>query len=190
MRPQDTEHFEDRRAWRNWLRRNHAIETEIWLLIHKKSARHAGISYEEAVEEAICFGWIDGRLRRIDDRCHAIRFTPRRPSSVWSESNRERAEKMIRSRRMAKPGLESVEQAKRSGRWAEARAPKRVPEVPDDLASALAADSRAADNFEGFANSYKSAYINWVLEAKRAETRAKRIREIVARAAQNKKPWA
>lgn len=188
VKADDAAYFEDRLAWRDWLRRNHARETEIWLLIHKKSAGKAGVPYEEAVEEAICFGWIDGKLRRIDDRCHAIRFTPRKPGSVWSESNRERAERMIRRRRMAKPGLASVEVAKRNGRWAEAYAPKNVPKIPGDLAEALKADPQADKNFEAFANSYKSAYVYWVLDAKRAETRAKRIREGVARAALNKKP--
>lgn len=185
----DAVQFEDRRAWRNWLRRNHARETEIWVLIHKKSAGMAGVPYEEAVEEAICFGWIDGKLRRIDDRRHMIRFTPRKPGSVWSESNRKRAERMISSCRMTKHGLETVDVAKKNGRWAEAYAPKEVPEIPDDLAAALGANDMAARNFESFANSYKSAYVYWVLGAKRPETRAKRIREVVARAALNKKPY-
>jgi uncharacterized protein YdeI (YjbR/CyaY-like superfamily) len=189
VKADDATHFEDRRAWRSWLRRNHARETEIWLLIHKKRAGKAGVPYEEAVEEAICFGWIDGKLRRIDDRCHAIRFTPRKPGSVWSESNRERAEKMIRGRRMTKPGLTSVEVAKKNGRWAGAYAPKKVPRIPDDLAEAMKADPQADKNFQAFANSYKSAYVYWVLDAKRSDTRAKRIREVVTRAALNKKPW-
>ncbi len=188
MRPEEATLFEDRIRWRNWLRRNHSSESEIWLLIFKKGTGGEGVAYEEAVEEAICFGWIDGKLRRIDDRCHAIRFTPRRAGSVWSESNRDRAERMIRNRRMTKAGLESVEVAKKNGRWAEAYAPSKVPEIPDDLAEALMANQRAAKNFEGFANSYKSAYLYWVLDAKRPETRARRIREVVARAALNKRP--
>lgn len=190
MRSEGATLFEDRGAWRDWLRKNHSRKTEIWLLIHKKSAGRVGVAYEEAVEEAICFGWIDGKLRRIDDRRHVIRFTPRRAGSIWSESNRDRAERMIRRRRMTKAGLESVEVAKKNGRWAEARAPRKVPEIPDDLAEALGADDRAARNFEALARSYKSAYVYWVLGAKRPETRAKRIREVVARAASNKKPWA
>jgi len=189
VRSEEATLFEDRDAWRDWLRRNHSRRTEIWLLIHKKSAGRVGVPYEEAVEEAICFGWIDGKLRRIDDRRHAIRFTPRKVGSVWSESNRDRAERMIRNRRMTKAGLKSVEIAKENGRWAEAYAPSKVPEIPDDLADALKADERAAKNFEGFANSYKSAYLYWVLDAKRPETRARRIREVVARAVLNKKPW-
>lgn len=189
MKADDAACFEDRRAWRAWLRRNHASEAEIWLLIHKKSAGKVGVPYEEAVEEAICYGWIDGKLRRIDDRRHAIRFSPRKPRSIWSESNRERAERMIKVRKMARAGLESVEIAKKNGRWAEAYAPKTVPRIPDDLSAALSADRRAARNFEAFANSYKSAYVHWVLDAKREETRAKRIREVVARSALNMKPY-
>jgi len=90
---------------------------------------------------------------------------------------------------MTKAGLESVEVAKKNGRWAEARAPRKVPEIPDDLAAALRADDRAARNFEALARSYRSAYVYWVLGAKRPETRAKRIREVVAKAASKKKPW-
>ncbi len=190
MKPVDAVHFEDGPAWRKWLRKNHAREREVWLLIHKKSAGGQGIPYERAVEEAVCFGWIDGKLRRIDDRRHMIRFTPRKPGSVWSKSNRERAERMIQKRLMTRAGLESVRVAKKNGRWAEAYAPSEVPDMPEDLSSALRADERAAKNFGSFANSYKTTYVYWVLGAKREETRAKRIQEVVRRAALNKKPYA
>jgi len=182
-------YFEDRRAWRDWLRRNHASEKEIWLLVFKKGAAKSGVPYQDAVEEAVCFGWIDGRLRRIDAESHMIRFTPRRPGSVWSESNRERAERMVRSGRMTRAGLESIEVAKKNGQWAEAYAPRKVPEIPEDLASALRADRRAGRKFEAWANSYKTTYVYWVTGAKRPETRARRIREVVKRAALNKKPY-
>jgi uncharacterized protein YdeI (YjbR/CyaY-like superfamily) len=180
--------FKDQAQWHVWLTRNHDSRDELWLLIYKKAADDIGIRYEEAVEEAICFGWIDGKLRRIDDRCHAIRFTPRRPGGIWSENNRRRAESMIKEGRVQKSGLLQIEEAKRNGQWAAAYAPKTVPPMPPDLKSALRANTKASRNFASFANSYKSAYIHWVMDAKKQETRAKRIGVVVARAEANKRP--
>ena len=180
--------FRNRRQWHEWLSKNHGHCDELWLLIYKKSADEVGIRYEDAVEEAICFGWIDGKLRRIDDRCHAIRFTPRRRGGIWSESNRRRAERMMREGKMQKAGLRQIEEAKKNGRWQAAVAPKKVPPIPADLAKALKGNPIAHVRFDAFANSHKSAYVHWVLEAKKEETRAKRIREVVARSAIGKKP--
>jgi len=188
VKTEDASYFENRTEWREWLRRSHDRKSEIWLLIFKKCAGNVGVPYEEAVEEAICFGWIDGKLRRIDDKCHAIRFTPRRKGCIWSESNRRRAEKMIRERKMTKPGLERIAEAKKGGQWSAAYAPRTVPPIPEDLKSALRSNITASRNFGAFANSYKSAYVHWVLDAKKEETRARRIREVVARAAANKRP--
>lgn len=188
MKREEATAFKDQAQWHVWLTRNHDRCDELWLLIHKKAVGDIGIRYEEAVEEAICFGWIDGKLRRIDDRCHVIRFTPRRPGGIWSENNRRRAERMIKEGRMQKPGLQQIEEAKKNGQWASAYAPKTVPPIPWDLKSALVANAKACRNFNDFANSYKSAYIHWVLDAKKEETRVRRIKEVVARAAANKRP--
>jgi uncharacterized protein YdeI (YjbR/CyaY-like superfamily) len=188
VKTEDASYFKDRTKWREWLRKHHDRKSEVWLLIYKKSAGNVGVPYEEAVEEAICFGWIDGKLRRIDDKCHAIRFTPRRKGCIWSESNRKRAEKMVREHKMTKPGLERITEAKKGGQWAAAYAPRTVPRIPEGLKSALRTNTTASRNFGAFANSHKSAYVHWVLDAKKEETRARRIKEVVARAAANKRP--
>jgi len=177
-----------RREWRAWLRKNYMTEKAVWLIFYKKASGKPRLPYNDAVEEAICFGWIDGKLRRIDDKCHAIRFTPRRKGCIWSESNRKRAEKMAREHKMTKPGLERITEAKKGGQWAAAYAPRTVPRIPEGLKSALRTNTTASRNFGAFANSHKSAYVHWVLDAKKEETRARRIKEVVARAAANKRP--
>lgn len=188
MKADEATSFRNRSQWHEWLKKNQGRCDELWLLIYKKSAREVGIRYEDAVEEAICFGWIDGKLRRIDDRCHAIRFTPRRPGGIWSESNRKRAERMIREGKMQKAGLRQIEDAKKNGRWEAAFAPKDVPPIPTELKEAFKGNPVARKGFNSFANSHKSAYIHWVLEAKKEETRARRIREVIARSAISRKP--
>jgi uncharacterized protein YdeI (YjbR/CyaY-like superfamily) len=157
------------------------------LLFYKRHTGRACISYDAAVEEALCFGWIDGKLRRIDDDKHVIRFSPRRPRSVWSESNKRRVREMIEQDRMTEAGLALVRAAKESGAWDRASQP--VPDAPPgDLASALSRNKRAQKRFEAMAPSHRRNYIAWVLDAKRAETRARRIRQVVRRAAKNKRP--
>jgi uncharacterized protein YdeI (YjbR/CyaY-like superfamily) len=142
---------------------------------------------EEAVEEALCFGWIDGKLKRIDDEKHALRFSPRRGNSVWSKINRERAERLIASGRMTRAGLAKIQEAKRSGRWDSAYTSKIGERMPLDLKKALMEDRRAWDDFQGFANTYRNMYIGWVNDAKTDGTRRKRIRKVVEQSLQNKK---
>jgi len=178
--PEITETFfaVDRAVWRDWLERHHAEKREIWLVFLKKHLKEPCVTYDEAVEEALCFGWIDGVLRRIDDREHAVRFTPRKPRSVWSESNVARVERLIAEGRMTEAGLALVRAAKESGAWEEA-ASGRLEVTPDDLAAALA-DVPAADAaWRAWAPSHRRQYIYWVLDAKRSETRARRIAEVV-----------
>ena len=180
MSPEITETFfaVDRAVWRDWLERHHAEKREIWLVFLKRHLKEPCVTYDEAVEEALCFGWIDGVLRRIDDREHAVRFTPRKPRSVWSESNVARVERLIAEGRMTEAGLALVRAAKESGAWEEA-ASGRLEVTPDDLAAALA-DVPAADAaWRAWAPSHRRQYIYWVLDAKRSETRARRIAEVV-----------
>jgi uncharacterized protein YdeI (YjbR/CyaY-like superfamily) len=188
VKAEEATSFKGRAEWSEWLSKNHGRYEGIWLLIYKKSVGGIGLGYEDALEVAICFGWIDGKLRRIDDRCHAIRFTPRRPRGIWSENNRKRAERMIREGRMRAPGLKQVEDAKKDGRWDAAFAPKNVPPIPADLRKALRDNLEAWEKFRAFANSYKSSYIHWVLEAKTDETRSRRIREVVKRSRDGRRP--
>ncbi|MFC1799825.1 YdeI family protein [Candidatus Eisenbacteria bacterium] len=184
----------DRKQWRAWLKTHHASEREVWLIYYKKHTGKPRIPYDDAVEEALCYGWIDSTVRRLDDERYMQKFTPRNPRSVWSKLNKERALKMIEAKRMTRAGLERIEDARKSGAWDRAYETPRASgttspiEVPPELKKALAANKVAARNFENLAPSYRKQYIGWLLNAKREETRKKRTRVIVERAAQNKKP--
>ncbi len=186
----ETLYIRNRNEWRKWLEKNHDKEKEIWLVFYKKHMGKAWLSYEDAVEEALCFGWIDGKLKRIDDEKHLIRFSPRKKNSVWSEINRKKAEKMIREGKMTEAGLAKIEEAKRSGKWFSTYTSKKRPTIPPDLKKALKGDKKAWENFHNFTNTYQLAYIHWVESARREETRKKLIEEVVKRASQNKKPGA
>lgn len=137
-------------------------------------------SYTDVLEEALCFGWIDGPLKRIDGEKHALKFTPRRPRSVWAASNVERVERMIRLGKMTPAGLEAF-------RGHEARAVPKIIPMPEDLEKSLKANPRACENFQKFAPSHRKHYFWWIMSAKRPETRDRRIIEVVKRAAENRK---
>ncbi|MGD8628808.1 MAG: YdeI/OmpD-associated family protein [bacterium] len=183
----------DRKQWRAWLRKYHASEKQVWLIYYKRHTARPRIPYEDAVEEALCYGWIDSTVRRLDHERYMQKFTPRKPRSVWSKLNKERALKMIKAKRMTRAGLERVEDAKESGAWD--RANGRTPasgataliEVPPELKKALAANKAAARNFENLAPSYRRQYIGWFLSARREETRRRRLREIVSLLSRNEK---
>lgn len=180
--------FRDRAGWRRWLEENHSAEEAAWVVIQKKGSERKGLRYDEAVDEAVCFGWIDGGMRRLDDDRFRLRFSPRRRGSVWSLLNRERVERLMEAGLMAEAGLRAVEEARESGMWEVAYTSRVEPEVPDDLLEALKEDQEALINFEAFSNSAKLMYVHWVESAKREGTRARRISEVVRRAAQNIKP--
>ena len=176
-----------RRQWRAWLQKNHASEKEMWVVFYKKHTGKASVAYDEAVEEALCFGWIDGIIKRIDDEKHTIRFSPRRKNSVWSERNKERVRRMIAAGRMTGAGRAKVEAAKKNGQWDNAAVQKPEPEVPPELQKALAENTRARRYFESLAPSYRRHFIYWIATAKRQETRRKRTAEAVELLAQKKK---
>jgi uncharacterized protein YdeI (YjbR/CyaY-like superfamily) len=170
----------DRETWRTWLEEHHATEREVWLVLLKKRVRRPSVRLDEAVEEALCFGWIDGHLRRIDDESHALRFTPRGRRSVWAQSNKDRVERLIREGKMTPAGLAAVEAAKASGEWDAATAREDTETVPKDLAQALRKGG-ALEAFGKLAPSHRKQYLYWVAEAKRDETRQRRIGETVRR---------
>jgi len=180
--------FRDGREWRRWLERNHDRSDGIWLILRKKGADIQGVTYEDALDEALCFGWIDSRLERIDDEIHRQRFTPRRRGSIWSKANTKRVERLVTEERMDDAGLERVREARRNGRWAEAYE-SRIPshKMPTNLKDALTADPTAWRNFSSFAESYRRTYIMWVLDAKTDATRRKRIAKVVELAAKGQK---
>jgi len=187
--PEEPVFFKGRAQWRRWLEKNHETATEIWVLAYKVHTGKKSVSYLDALEEAICFGWIDSRMRRIDDEKHAWRFAPRKPNSIWSLSNRKRAERLMMEGKMKPRGLTAVTAGKKSGQWDRAVAPSKPPTMPRDLKQALIKNEEAWKNFREFAKSYRTTYIYWVLSAKRDETRKKRIAVVVERAAKNLKMY-
>ncbi|UCD72862.1 MAG: YdeI/OmpD-associated family protein [Candidatus Bathyarchaeota archaeon] len=176
--------FRGRKEWRSWLQKNHLSEKAVWLVIYKKQSKKQSIAYNDAVEEAVCFGWIDGQIKRIDDERFIQRYTPRRPQSRWSESNIERAERMIKQGYMTKEGLEIYKKGIENKQTVPS---SKKFTVPPDLKSALTKNKTALTNFQNLAPSAQLAYAYWVDTAKREETRQRRIKKSVDLLAQNKK---
>jgi uncharacterized protein YdeI (YjbR/CyaY-like superfamily) len=177
-----------RDEWRSWLEANHDVEEDVWLIYYKKHTGRPRIPYNDAVEEALCYGWIDSTVKRLDDARYMQKYTPRKKRSVWSKANKERAERMIKQGRMTEAGLAKIREAKRNGMWKRARVRELPTEVPHDLRQALGANKTAKRNFENLAPSYRKQFIGWISSAKQEETRAKRIKETVRLASKNKKP--
>lgn len=179
--------FKTPQAWRDWLLLNHAENTGVWLLISKKNSSKAGIKYQEALEEALCFGWIDGQMKSYNDESFILRFSPRKPKSVWSKANKEHAERLTKSGRMTDAGFAAIEEARENGMWEAAYTNLKKDEIPTDLNAALGKNDTARKNFYKFANSYRNMYIGWINSAKTDATRKKRIDTVIKQAALNKK---
>ena len=178
----------DRSRWRHWLVKNHDREQRgIWLIFYKKNTNRPTLEYEQAVEEAICFGWIDSIIKKIDERKYTRKFTPRKDGSMWSELNKKRAGKMIKQGRMTKAGLAKIRIAKKTGVWDKDPRPKISLDIPDEFAAALAKNKKAKDNFNKLALTYRRHYIGWIAIAKRAETKKRRIAESITLLEQGKK---
>jgi len=169
----------NRAGWRAWLEKHHATEKEVWLLLYKKGAARPGLSLDDAVEEALCFGWIDGRLRRIDDEKHILRFSPRRRGSIWSESNKARVQRMIEQGRMTEAGLAKVREARENGEWDRAALREDVSVIPPSLLTALWVKGIAQSDCERLPPSLRKQYIHWITSARTDPTRQKRISETV-----------
>ncbi len=176
----------NRGEWRDWLAENHAKSEGIWFVYFKKQTGKPRVSYDEAVEEALCFGWIDSLPRKFDDERSKLLFTPRKPKSIWSKPNKERVEKLIENGLMTEIGLAKIEAAKKDGSWNALNASDNL-EIPKDLAKAFEANKIAAQNFAVFSDAVKRNILFWVGSAKRDATRAARIEKTVAMAAKNKK---
>ena len=176
----------DRGAWRRWLARHHARPEGVWLLIRKKGSTADGVAYEEAVEEALCFGWIDSKANAVDEDHYKQWMSPRKATSVWSLINKRRVERLLAGGRIEASGLEAIRIAKENGSWAALDASDRL-EIPEDLAAALAANPVAQGHFEAFPPSAKRIIMGRVRDAKRSETRAKRIEETVRLAAEDRR---
>ena len=171
----------DAAAWREWLANHHADPTGVWLVLAKKGTeKPTSLTYDQALEEALCHGWIDGQAGRRDEATYRQRFTPRRRRSAWSKRNTGIAERLIAEDRMHPAGHAEVERAKADGRWEAAYAGPARMEVPADLAEALAAEPKAQAMFEGLNSQNRYAILYRIATAKRAETRARKIEQFVA----------
>lgn len=172
--------FSSAQAWAAWLEENHEGSAGLWLKMAKKGAPAGTVSYAEAVEVALCFGWIDGQKGAIDEHYWRQRFTPRRGTSKWSKINRDKAEELIASGRMRPAGLRQVAAAREDGRWDAAYEGQAVASVPPDLAAALAANPAAEAFFATLTGANRYAILYRIQDAKRAQTRAARIEKFVA----------
>lgn len=171
--------FTSPRQWKEWLAMNHALSDGIWLRIFRKDSGEATITYDEALDEALCFGWIDGQKKAYDEKSWLQKFTPRRSKSIWSKRNKTRALQLIDEKRMQPSGLREIEAAKKDGRWDKAYASPSQMEIPADFLAALKKDQQAYEFFKTLnkANLYAIA---WRLEtARKPETREKRMQALL-----------
>jgi uncharacterized protein YdeI (YjbR/CyaY-like superfamily) len=179
-----TYYAKSQKEWRKWLEKNNQSEKSVWLIIYKKQSEIPSVYYPEAVDEAICFGWIDSKPNKRDDESYYQFFAKRNPKSNWSKVNKGKVERLLKEGLIAKSGLEAIELAKQNGTWT---ALDKVEEIiiPEDLQKAFNKNKKAFENFNAFPRSSKRGILEWILNAKRPETRLNRIMETVALAAKN-----
>lgn len=180
-------YFKSRTQWRTWLSRNHNKTSGIWLVFYKKETGKPTLEYDDAVEEALCFGWIDSIIKNIDDEKFARKMTPRNDDSKWSAINIKRVDRLIKNRLMAAPGLKKVETAKKAGLFKPTTAPEISFEIPEEFDTELKKNKKAGNFFDQLAPSYRKNFIGWIVVAKRPETKTKRIKESIKLLEQGKK---
>jgi uncharacterized protein YdeI (YjbR/CyaY-like superfamily) len=189
MSAKDTKIFTpaNREEWREWLEENHSDESAVWLVYHKKSSQLTTITWSEAVDEALCFGWIDSIAKPLDTDRYMQFFSKRKPGGGWSKINKEKIRKLIEEGQMCQAGLDAIAVAKQNGSWTLL---DKIEEliIPDDLATALTSNAVAESFFQKLSKSDKRHLLYWVSSAKRDDTRRKRIEEIVEFTGQNLKP--
>jgi uncharacterized protein YdeI (YjbR/CyaY-like superfamily) len=178
---------DSRAAWRRWLSENHHKKESVWLVIAKKNSGLSSLPVAEAVEEALCFGYIDSVANKVDEKRFKILMAPRNPRSAWSKINKNRVKKLIKTGLMADAGLQVINAAKKSGRWS-ALDKVEAMEFPPELKKQLNRKPKALKNFQAFPASSRKAIFHWISSAKRAETIDKRIKHVVRLAAKNLRP--
>jgi uncharacterized protein YdeI (YjbR/CyaY-like superfamily) len=183
----DTIYASDRTCWRQWLEQNHQDAIGVWLVYYKVKSGHPSIKYSEAVQEALCFGWIDSKIQSLDESRYRQIFTPRKPKSVWSKLNKQYIEELIAQGQMTEAGLAKITAAKQDLSWTSLDEIEALI-IPEDLRKALALDETANRCFTAFNNSTKKNILLWIQSAKRPETRLNRIEKTVIASAQNKNP--
>ncbi len=171
--------FKSQEAWATWLSKNHAKSSGVWLQIAKKTGDLKSVSYAEALEAALCYGWIDGQKKALDESAWLQKFSPRGSRSIWSKINRQKAEELIASGRMQPAGLAAIEKAKRSGQWEAAYDSQRTVGVPADLQAALDQNAKAKAFFATLDSANRYAILFRLQTAKKAETRARRLEQFV-----------
>jgi uncharacterized protein YdeI (YjbR/CyaY-like superfamily) len=179
--------FENKKKWASWLAKHHDKSDGVWLKFAKKASGIPSVTYDEAVDVALCYGWIDGQGKRFDEQYWLQKFTPRRAKSIWSKINTERAERLIATGEMQPAGLRAIEAARQDGRWQAAYASQRNIEVPDDFQEALNKNKKAAAFFATLKKGERYPFLFRIQNAKRPETRAKRIAQFVEMLARGEK---
>ncbi|MCG8371893.1 MAG: YdeI/OmpD-associated family protein [Balneolales bacterium] len=180
----ETFYASSRKAWRNWLEIHHSTSKSVWLIIYKMDSGTPSVYYNEAVDEALCFGWIDSKPNKRDENSYYQFFSKRNPKSNWSKINKQKVEILLEAGLMASAGLEMIKIAKETGTWDALNDVDNLV-IPDDLQKEFYNNPIALDFWEQFPPSSKRGILEWIFNAKRAETRKKRIRETVSKAAEN-----
>jgi len=186
-----TTHPKTRSQWRKWLEKNHSTSPGIWLIYYKKGTGKRKFDYADAVEEALCFGWIDSQPRKIDVERSALKFTPRKPKSVWSKLNKQRIEKLIQQELMTAAGINKIKEAKKNGSWNTLNSSDFHADnnsLPEVLRKALSKNKKALENFHAFPPGYRKRFLFWIDSAKTPGTKAARIKQTLLMAAANTKP--
>lgn len=172
--------FANKRKWTDWLAKQHDKSSGAWLKLAKKDSGVASVTYDEAVESALCYGWIDGQKKGFDEKFWLQKFTPRGPKSIWSKINTEKVERLIKSGEMKPAGLKAIEAAKKDGRWAQAYESQKNISVPQDFQSALNKNKKAKAFFDTLKSSERYSFLFRIQTAKKAETRANLIQKFVS----------
>lgn len=184
MRMKSTLSVQTRQEWRDWLEQHHQSESEVWLIFNKAHTGQPCVPYEDSVEEALCFGWIDSLIQKIDEERYARKYTPRTNTARWSEPNRRRVAKLIREGRMTEAGLAKIQDIAAFGEEAPVRKPKELV-IPPYVEQVLKEHPLAWENFCNMAPSYRRIYIGWITDAKKQETVDRRLKEAIGRLEQN-----
>lgn len=176
------------KEWRKWLQKNHDKVKEVWLIFYKKDTGKPSIDYNNSVEEALCFGWIDSLVKKIDEEKYVRKFTPRNNNSVWSELNKQRVKKVIKEGRMTEFGLEKITAAKKTGAWnKKIKVPDISEAIPKEFVAALKKNKAAKESFDNLSPSHQKRYNMWINQAKKKETKEKRIKETIQLLSKNSK---
>jgi uncharacterized protein YdeI (YjbR/CyaY-like superfamily) len=186
MKEKEQHYFKNATEWRKWLHENHNTSTGLYLILYKVNSPFESMRWEEAVQVAICYGWIDSTTKKIDEYGRRQLFTPRKNKSVWSKVNKAYIEKLIADNLMHESGLSKIEIAKQNGSWTSLDAVEDLI-IPEDLKLAFEQNKTAYENYQNFSPSYRKSYLYWLSQAKREETRNNRITSIIELCKQNKK---